>query len=56
MESDRARLADLAQRLGGGRLDVRVGEGCPLTEAAAAFAAERRVSGRAIIRVAEDPQ
>lgn len=54
VEPDRARLADLAQRLRDGRLDVRVGAVRPLTEAAAAFAPERRVTGRTIIRVAED--
>jgi NADPH:quinone reductase-like Zn-dependent oxidoreductase len=56
VEPDRARLADLAQRLRDGRLDVRVGAVHPLTEAAAAFAPERRVTGRTIIRVTEDPQ
>ena len=54
VEPDRARLADLAQRLRDGRLDVRVGAVRPLSEAAAAFAPGRRVSGRTIIRVAED--
>ncbi|WP_326607652.1 NADP-dependent oxidoreductase [Streptomyces sp. NBC_01799] len=56
VEPDRARLADLAQRLRDGRLDVRVGAVHPLTEAAAVFAPERRVTGRTIIRVTEDPQ
>jgi NADPH:quinone reductase-like Zn-dependent oxidoreductase len=55
VEPDRARLADLAQRVRDGRLDVRVGAVHPLSEAAAAFApAGRRVTGRTIIRVAED--
>ncbi|MFF8401160.1 NADP-dependent oxidoreductase [Streptomyces sp. NPDC015684] len=54
VEPDRARLADLAQRLRDGRLDVRVGSVRPLSEAAAAFAPDRRVEGRTIIRVAED--
>ncbi|MFI6565146.1 NADP-dependent oxidoreductase [Streptomyces sp. NPDC050534] len=54
VEPDRARLADLAQRLRDGRLDVRVGAVRPLSEAAEAFAPGRRVSGRTIIRVAED--
>ncbi|MEV6839741.1 NADP-dependent oxidoreductase [Streptomyces sp. NPDC051133] len=53
VEPDRARLADLAQRLRDGRLRVRVGAVRPLTEAAAAFAPGQRVSGRTIIRVAE---
>ncbi|MFJ5216950.1 NADP-dependent oxidoreductase [Streptomyces sp. NPDC088354] len=54
VEPDRGRLADLAQRLRDGRLVVRVGEVHPLTEAAAAFAPGRRVTGRTIIRVARD--
>ncbi|MER6259843.1 MULTISPECIES: NADP-dependent oxidoreductase [unclassified Streptomyces] len=54
VEPDRARLADLAQRLRDGRLEVRVGSVRPLSEAAAAFAPERRVEGRTIVRVAED--
>ncbi|MFF8866195.1 NADP-dependent oxidoreductase [Streptomyces sp. NPDC015139] len=53
VEPDRARLADLAQRLRDGRLEVRVGSVRPLAEAAAAFAPDRRVDGRTIIRVAE---
>ncbi|SEE36140.1 NADPH:quinone reductase [Streptomyces sp. 2231.1] len=53
VEPDRARLADLAQRLRDGRLAVRVGSIRPLAEAAAAFAPDRRVDGRTIIRVAE---
>ncbi|MFH9085643.1 NADP-dependent oxidoreductase [Streptomyces sp. NPDC017673] len=54
VEPDRARLADLAQRLRDGRLRVRVGEVRPLTEAAAAFTRKQRVAGRTIIRVTED--
>jgi NADPH:quinone reductase-like Zn-dependent oxidoreductase len=44
------------QRVRDGRLDVRIGAVRPLTEAAAAFAPERRVTGRTIIQVADDPQ
>ncbi|MFE7853842.1 NADP-dependent oxidoreductase [Streptomyces sp. NPDC057403] len=54
VEPDRARLTDLVQRVRDGRLDVRVGAVRPLTEAVAAFAPEKRVSGRTIIRVAEE--
>ncbi|MFE7169953.1 NADP-dependent oxidoreductase [Streptomyces sp. NPDC057616] len=54
VEPDRARLADLAQRVRDGRLKVRVGAVHPLSEAAAAFTPGRRVPGRTIIRVAED--
>ncbi|MEV7323489.1 NADP-dependent oxidoreductase [Streptomyces sp. NPDC093970] len=54
VEPDRARLADLAQRVRDGRLEVRVGAVRPLTEAVAAFAGGRRVPGRTVIRVAGD--
>jgi NADPH:quinone reductase-like Zn-dependent oxidoreductase len=53
VEPDRARLVDLAQRIRNGRLVVRVGAVRPLAEAAAAFAPERRVADRTIIRIAE---
>lgn len=56
VEPDRARLADLAQRVRDGRLDVRVGAVRPLAEAVAAFAPGQRVPGRTIIRVADDPR
>ncbi|MFK4148891.1 NADP-dependent oxidoreductase [Streptomyces sp. NPDC004065] len=52
VEPDRVRLADLARRVREGRLEVRVGSVRPLAEAADALAPGRRVSGRAIIRVA----
>ncbi|MGW3285248.1 NADP-dependent oxidoreductase [Streptomyces sp. NPDC001002] len=54
VEPDRARLADLAQRVRDGRLSVRVGEVRPLAEAVAAFAPARRVAGRTIIQVVEE--
>jgi NADPH:quinone reductase-like Zn-dependent oxidoreductase len=54
VEPDRARLADLAQRVRDGRLRVLVGNVHPLTEAPKAFTAERRTSGRTIIRVADE--
>ncbi|MFJ1969230.1 NADP-dependent oxidoreductase [Streptomyces sp. NPDC087903] len=54
VEPDRARLADLAERLRDGRLDVRIGAVRPLSEATIAFAPERRIAGRTIIRVTED--
>jgi NADPH:quinone reductase-like Zn-dependent oxidoreductase len=53
VESDRARLADLAQRLRDGRLQPIVGEVRPLAEAPAAFASGRHVSGKTIIRVTD---
>ncbi|WP_030988621.1 NADP-dependent oxidoreductase [Streptomyces sp. NRRL WC-3744] len=54
VEPDRARLADLAQRVRDGRLKIRVGEVRPLAEAVAAFTSKQRIAGRAIIRVTED--
>jgi NADPH:quinone reductase-like Zn-dependent oxidoreductase len=54
VEPDRARLADLAQRVRDGRLKPLVGEVCPLAEAPAAFARPRRVPGKTIIQVAAD--
>ena len=53
VEPDRARLADLAQRVRDGRLRVRVGAVRSLAEAPAAFTTGQRVPGRTIIRVAE---
>ncbi|MFJ1699216.1 NADP-dependent oxidoreductase [Streptomyces sp. NPDC088252] len=54
VEPDRARLADLAQRLRDGRLKPVVGAVRPLAEAPAAFAPATRIPGKTIIRVTED--
>jgi NADPH:quinone reductase-like Zn-dependent oxidoreductase len=54
VEPDRARLADLAQRLRDGRLKPIVGAVRTLPEAPAAFAPGRRTPGKTIIRVTED--
>ncbi len=54
VEPDRARLADLAQRVRDGRLRPLVGDVRPLAEAADAFARRRRMPGKTIIRVATD--
>jgi NADPH:quinone reductase-like Zn-dependent oxidoreductase len=54
VEPDRARLADLARRLRDGRLRVRVGAVRSLAEAVDAFAPQRRIAGRTVIRVVED--
>jgi NADPH:quinone reductase-like Zn-dependent oxidoreductase len=51
VEADRLRLADLAARLRDGRLTLRIGAVQPLAEAPAAFAPDRRVPGRTIIRI-----
>ncbi|MFI9380750.1 NADP-dependent oxidoreductase [Kutzneria sp. NPDC052558] len=51
VEPDRARLADLAQRVRDGRLTVSVGDVWPLAEAAKAFDPANRVKpGKAIVR------
>src|SRR3954467_11216671 len=54
VEADRARLADLAARVRDGRLKPVVGAVLPLTEAAAAFAPDKRIPGKTILRVTED--
>jgi NADPH:quinone reductase-like Zn-dependent oxidoreductase len=54
VEPDRARLADLAQRVRDGRLRPMVGDVRPLAETADAFARRRRTPGKTIIRVVED--
>jgi len=54
VESDRARLADLAARVRDGRLKPLVGAVLPLAEAAAAFAPGKRIPGKTILQVAEE--
>jgi len=54
VEADRARLVDLAARVWDGRLKPVVGAVLPLAEAAAAFAPDKRIPGKTILRVAED--
>ena len=56
VEPDRARLADLAQRVRSGRLTPLVGSVRPLSEAADAFTRRVRTRGRTIIRVADDQE
>jgi NADPH:quinone reductase-like Zn-dependent oxidoreductase len=51
VEPDRARLADLAQRVRDGRLKPIVGAVRTLAEAPAAFAPDRRTRGKTIIQV-----
>ncbi len=53
VEPDRFRLADLAQRVRSGRLKPIIGAVRPLAEVPSAFAPDRRVSGKTIIRVTE---
>jgi NADPH:quinone reductase-like Zn-dependent oxidoreductase len=54
VESDRSRLADLAQRLRDGRLKPIVGAVRSLREAPNTFAPTQRTPGKTIIRVSED--
>lgn len=54
VEPDRARLADLAQRVRDGRLKPIVGAVRPLSEAADAFARGRRTPGKTIIQVTSE--
>jgi NADPH:quinone reductase-like Zn-dependent oxidoreductase len=54
VEPDRARLADLAQRLRAGRLNPLVSAVRPLSEAASAFARHRHMPGKMIIQVADE--
>ncbi len=53
VEPDRFRLADLAERVRSGRLNPSVGAVRPLAEVPSAFAPDRRVSGKTIIRVTQ---
>jgi NADPH:quinone reductase-like Zn-dependent oxidoreductase len=53
VEPDRFRLADLAKRVRSGRLKPIIGAVRPLAEAPSAFAPDRRVPGKTIIRVTE---
>jgi NADPH:quinone reductase-like Zn-dependent oxidoreductase len=53
VEPDRGRLADLAERVRSGRLKPVIGAVRPLTEVPSAFAPDRRVSGKTIIRVTQ---
>ena len=53
VEPDRLRLADLAERVRSGRLKPVVGAVRPLAEAPSAFAPDRRVPGKTIIRVTD---
>ena len=53
VEPDRFRLADLAERVRSGRLNPIVGAVRTLAEVPSAFAPDRRVPGKTIIRVAQ---
>ena len=53
VEPDRSRLVELAQRLRDGRLKPIVGAVRPLAEAPAAFAPDRHIQGKTIIRIIE---
>jgi len=53
VEPDRFRRADLAERVRSGRLNPIVGSVRPLAEAPSAFAPDRPVPGKTIIRVTQ---
>ena len=53
VEPDRFRRADLAERVRSGRLNPIVGAVRPLAEAPSAFAPDRPVPGKTIIRVTQ---
>jgi NADPH:quinone reductase-like Zn-dependent oxidoreductase len=53
VEPDRFQLADLAQRVRSGRLKPIVGAVRPLAEVPSAFAPDRRVAGKTIIRITQ---
>jgi NADPH:quinone reductase-like Zn-dependent oxidoreductase len=54
VESNRAQLAGLAERIRDGRLSPVVGAELPLADAATAFAPGKRIHGKTILRVAQD--
>ena len=51
VESDRAQLTEIAQRVRDGRLQTNIGAAVPLGNAVAAFNPTRRQQGKTIIRV-----
>jgi NADPH:quinone reductase-like Zn-dependent oxidoreductase len=51
VESDRAQLSEIVQRVRDGRLRTNIGNIAPLDEAFAAFNPTKRISGKTIIRV-----
>jgi hypothetical protein len=53
VEPDRSRLADLAQRVRSRRLNPIVGAVRPLAEEPSAFAPDRRMPGKTIVRVTQ---
>jgi NADPH:quinone reductase-like Zn-dependent oxidoreductase len=51
VESDRAQLSEIVQRVRDGRLRTNIGTVATLNDAAAAFNSTKRISGKTIIRV-----
>ena len=51
VESDRAQLREIVQRVRDGRLRTNIGRVAPLDEAVAAFNPTTRINGKTIIRV-----
>ncbi|WP_207546799.1 NADP-dependent oxidoreductase [Mycolicibacterium mucogenicum] len=56
VEPDRAQLIELATRVRDGRLKPVVGAVRPLAEAVAAFAPDKRIPGKTIIQITEQPR
>ncbi|KRE25612.1 NADPH:quinone reductase [Mycobacterium sp. Soil538] len=54
VESDRRQLAEISARVRGGRLKPPVGIVLPFSEAPSAFAPNKRIPGKTILRVVED--
>ena len=51
VESDRAQLSEIVQRVRDGRLRTNIGTVAPLEDAVAAFNSTERRAGKAVIRV-----
>ncbi|BCI80345.1 NADPH:quinone reductase [Mycolicibacterium sp. TY66] len=56
VEPDRSQLIELANRVRDGRLTPIVGAVRPLAEAVAAFAPDKRIPGKTIIQITEQPR
>ena len=50
VESDRAQLGEIVQRVRDGRLRTNIGNIAPLDDAVAAFNPTKRISGKTLIR------
>jgi NADPH:quinone reductase-like Zn-dependent oxidoreductase len=50
VESDRAQLVEIVQRVRDGRLKTHIGQIAPVDEAVAALNPNKRISGKTVIR------